>query len=136
MLIVLFLKLTGVSAISNLPAKTNEKPRMFISSNNPKYLMVEYSRSFIIPNFSDIVSVSLVDLSDGTPHGIATRDDYSGSFRQAGEVFDRLVEGEFLKVKMNPCKGQIFLVRLVFRQSPGSLDSLPSEYKPAKVSQV
>ena len=94
-----------------------------------EHVLVDYTDCFYIPDFEKIRTASILNYADGgSSYGIATRDDYSGAFRQAKTVFQRLKKGAQLKAKLSPCIEQYFCVRLTFDE--GYVDSEPKKYIP------
>ena len=102
------------------PLKTETLPTMEMLDDD--HVMVEYEKSFIIPEFSEIKSISVY--LGNRNIAVATREDISYSVNNHLKIFQKLEKKTKLKGKLNPCKVNKFFVRITFDDDPGYLDSL------------
>ena len=120
------------SIIAQIPTRTNTPPVMEVLDDD--HVLVDYSNSFNIPDFSKIKIASV--LVEGYDHGIATREHVTTTRNEANEVHQKLTKNAKLKAKCNPCKMQRFCVRLTFEKDPKYVDSLTNEYVPQPLKEV
>jgi hypothetical protein len=100
------------------------------------HVLVDYSNSFDIPDFSKIRTASVLESVTGISYGIATREDYSTAMSEANKVVQKLTQKAKLKAKVNPCMTHRCCVRLRFDEAPTYVDSLVKEYVPGPMQQV
>ena len=118
------------SIVTQLPTKTDIRPSMEVLDDD--HVLVDYSNSFNIPDFSKIRTVSVLNYVTGLSYGNATREDYSGALK----VVQKLVQNAKLMTKVNPCTTHRFCVRLTFDEAPTYVDSLVNEYVPGPMDHV
>ena len=115
---------TTVTIQSYGPIRTDKLPTMEVF--NDSHVLVDYSSCFDIPDFSIIMSASVLKLGSWYNHGGATRD--GSQLEKLEKGYQKLVQDAKLKVKLDPCKPHSFVVRLTFGDPEEYVDSLPSEY--------
>ena len=119
---------------SDIPSKTGKPSVMeFLDS---EYVLVDYSASFDIPDFSIITAVSVY--KENKIYGIANRDYTDGDNDRFNDRFYQpLVKNSKIKAKLDPCFPHSFYVRIIFNISV-KYDHLFSEneYNPDNFSQV
>ena len=93
------------SIVTRVPTITDIRPSMEVLDDDQ--VLVDYSNSFNIPDFSMIRTVSVLNYVTGLNYGIATREDYSSALREANEIVQKLVQNAKLKAKVNPCTTHI-----------------------------
>ena len=111
---------------------TNTQPSVEVL--NDEFLLVDYSKSFNITDFSKIRTASV--LSENYNYGIAAKDDYAVALDQANKGYQKLAENTKLKVNLNPCVQHSFRVRLISYEYPTIIDSIQSMYVPDCMEQV
>ena len=63
------------SIVTQVPTITDIRPSMEVLDDD--HVLVDYSNSFNIPDFSKIITVSVLNYVSGLNYGIATREDYN-----------------------------------------------------------
>ena len=93
-----------------------------------EHVLVDYSNSFSIPDFSKILTVSVLDM-DGIYRGSATKD-YDKINDDKKKVYPKLERNTKIKAKLNPCEKHQFSVRITFEELPTFVNSLHNDYIP------
>jgi hypothetical protein len=128
--LLLFLFESILVTSSDIPSKTGIRPVMeFFDS---EYVLVNYSASFDIPDFSIINGVSVY--KDKKLYGKASREYTDGdNDNNEDKCFQPLLDNTKIKAKLDPCLEHKFYIRMTFLN--GHLDS-KNVYKPNNFLQV
>ena len=121
-----------LAVLTSIPSSTGHPPTMTILDK--EHVLVDYSQSFDIPDFSKIRTASI--LIEGYNYLIAGKSDFEHAFKKANRVYQHLVENEPLKAKLNPCESRYFQVQLTFGEPPTMVNSIGKDYKPGLMQQV
>eukprot|EP00092_Neocalanus_flemingeri_P079978 GFUD01099685.1.p1 GENE.GFUD01099685.1~~GFUD01099685.1.p1 ORF type:complete len:141 (+),score=34.53 GFUD01099685.1:2-424(+) len=125
--IFLVVTIHASAIVSQVPTQTNIKPIMEVLDG--EHVLVDYSKSFNIPDFSKIETVVVI-VEGGRFYGGATR------YYEDSKDYQKLVKNEKLKAELNPCQTHTFCVRLYFKEDPTYVDSFQAEYVPETMEQV
>ena len=99
-----------------------------------EHVLVDYSNSFSIPDFSRILTASVLDMG-GVYRGSATRD-YDKIDDDSEKVYPKLVRNEKIKAKLNPGEKHQFSVKITFTEFPTFVNSLHNDYIPVTMENV
>ena len=112
------------------PSVTDILPVM--TELDEKTCVVDYSQSFLIPNFEMVSAVTVY--TEYRSIGTATRENIDNPLK---ENYQKLEKNYKIKVKANPCKTHTFNVVIVFNESySSSIKTLESVYEPNNYTQV
>ena len=122
--------LQSIMTNAQKPSVTNKLPVM--TELDEKTCIVDYSKSFLIPNFEMVSAVTVY--TDHRSIGTATRENIDNALKDG---FQKLEQNYKIKVKASPCQIHKFFVQIVLNDSySSSIKTLESEFEPNNYTQV